>query len=103
MTLEEVKKILKTTGLPVIYRAWPVNGAPSPPFICYLVKYSNNLFADGGVYHKVDYVQVELYTKLKDLVSEGKVESALSSFHWEKTEEYIDTEKCYEIIYEIEV
>lgn len=103
MTLEELENQLKTTGFPVTYRAWPEKKAPPLPFICYLVAYSNNFSADSEVYHKTDHIQVELYTKLKDPEAEGKVEQALSSFFWEKTEEYIDSEKCYQILYEIEV
>lgn len=55
------------------------------------------------VYHKIDHIQVELYTKLKDQEAEDRVENALSSLYWDKTEEYIDSERCYQILYEIEV
>ena len=103
MTLEELKDRLETTGFPVAYREWPENAAPPLPFICYLVAYSNNFSADGEVYYPIDRVQVELYTKLKDPEAEDKVEEALSSLFWEKTETYIDTEECYQILYEIEV
>lgn len=103
MTLKELSSQLETTGLPVTYRAWPDKGAPPLPYICYLVSYSNNFGADNRVYRKINHIQVELYTKLKDPKSEDKVEQALSSLYWEKTEEYIDSEKCYQILYEIEV
>ena len=55
------------------------------------------------MYQKINHIQVELYTKLKDPELEDKVEQALSSFFWDKTEEYIDSERCYQILYEIEV
>ncbi len=103
MTLEELNKQLETTGFPVTYRAWPEKEAPPLPFICYLVTYSNNFSADGCVYHEIDHIQVELYTKQKDPEAEDKVENVLSSLYWQKTEEYIDTERCYQILYEIEV
>lgn len=103
MTLEELKELLKTTGLPVAYRSFPENEAPPLPFICFLVANSNNFIADGIVYQKTDHILVELYTKQKDVESEGRVEQVLSSFVWEKTETYIDDEKCYQILYEIEV
>ena len=103
MTLKELNELLETTGLPVAYREWPDEKAPPLPFICYLVVYSNNFGADNTVYYPINHIQIELYTELKDPVSEGKVEKALSSFYWEKTEEYINTEQCYQIIYEIEV
>lgn len=103
MTLEEVKVLLETTGIPVTYRAWPEKAAPPMPYICYLVAYSSNFGADNVVYHPINHIQIELYTELKDPDTEDKVEQALSSLFWEKTEEYIDTERCYQIIYEIEV
>lgn len=103
MTLSEVDVLLKTTGLPVTYRAWPENEAPPLPFVCYVEAGSNNFAADGVVYYPVKRMQVELYTKLKDPETEGKVEAALPSFFWEKTETYLSTEKCYQILYEIEV
>lgn len=101
--LEKLKHQLETTGLPLAYRAFPEEEAPLLPFLCYLVTGSDNLVADGGVYYNANVVHVELYTKEKDPITEDKVEQALSSYSWDKTEEYIDSEKCYQIIYEIEV
>lgn len=101
MSLEELGKKLEETGYPVAYNVF--NTPQEMPFICYIVTGSNNTSADDRVYHKSDQVQVELYTKLKDKEAEGKVEKALSSFFWQKAEQYIDSERCYEIIYEIEV
>lgn len=103
MTLDQLGNLLESTGLPVTYRKWPDEKAPPLPYLCYLVGYSNNFFADGKVYDKIDHIQIELYTKLKDQQAEDKVEEALSSFCWEKTETYLDSEKCYQILYEIEV
>lgn len=103
MELKEIDKLLKSTGLPVTYYAWPEKAAPPLPYICYLAAYSNNFSADGCVYLPSNHIQIELYTKLKEPMTEGKVEQALSSLFWEKTETYIDTEECYQILYEIEV
>ena len=103
MTLQEFEKILKTSGIPVTYRDWAENNAPNLPYLCYYDSGSNNFAADGVVYFSVSRITVELYTKLKDVAAESKVEQALSSFYWEKTEEYIDSEKCYQIMYEMEV
>lgn len=103
MTLPELNVRLQETGLPVTYRAWPENEAPALPFICYLCTGANTLYADASVFHSWNNVRVELYTALKDLEAEAKVEAALHGFHWEKSETYIDTERCYMILYEIEV
>ena len=60
-------------------------------------------FRRTASYQPIDHVQIELYTKDKNPEAEGMVESALSSLFWEKSETYIDTEKCYQILYEVEV
>ena len=103
MTLEQLNTLLESTGLPVVYRAWPEKQAPPMPYICYLEAYSDNFSADDTVFHPIKHMQIELYTTKKDQASEDKVEKALSSFFWQKTETYIDSERCYQILYEIEV
>lgn len=108
MTLAELKNIL--TLIPgfsnkVAYRAFPKGKAPKLPFICYLCTQTNNFDADNAVYHVIQGVDIELYTKMKDPASETAVETALNNNHivWEKYEEYIDDEECYQITYEVEV
>lgn len=103
MNLEEFKNLLETTGIPVAYYAFPEDESPGLPFICFLVSGSNNFAADGIVYKKIDHIQVELYTKNKDIESEEKVEKALSSFYWQKEEIYLKDERCFEVLYELEV
>lgn len=103
MALEDMKTLLDTTGYPVMYYAWPEKKAPALPYICFLTAYSNNFGADDRVYYPVAHYQIELYTRCKDPEAEGKVEQALSSYFWEKTETYLDTERCFQILYEVEV
>lgn len=103
MTLEQVADMLETTGFPVAFEQWPEGAVPAMPYIVYFTPYTNNFAADGTAYFVANHVQIELYTKLKDPVSEDKVEEALSSVFWEKDQTYLDTEKCYQTIYEIEV
>lgn len=103
MTLSELKDILKSTGLPVVYRAWPEQNAPPLPYICYLCVGNTPTYADSSVYFQSSEINVELYTKMKDPATEAAVEDALMDFHWTKTEIYIDAERCYQILYEIEV
>lgn len=103
MTLQEFRNILDTTGIPVAYRQFSETDVPDLPILVYMEAYSNNFSADGTVYHKTSHVQVDLYTKNKDIESEDRVENALSSFFWEKEEEYLDDERCYRITYEMEV
>lgn len=101
-TKSDIKAILEASGLPVAYKDFPEEEAPQMPYICYRFSYNNNFAADGHVYYSAKHVQIELYTKYKDPEAEERVEMVLSSFFWEKTENYIDSERCYQIIYELE-
>lgn len=103
MNNEELKALLETTGLKVAYRAFDEKQAPPLPYICFYETDTDNFFADGKVYSQIRVMQIELYTRRKDSEIEDKVENALSSFCWNKTETYIETEKCYQISYELEV
>lgn len=103
MTLEEVYTKLSETELPVCYKAWPEGGAPPLPYICYFFYKDDNFAADGIVYHSSMKLAVELYTEKKDEESEKALEDVLSDFYYDKEESYIDSEKCYQISYELEV
>jgi len=103
MSISEVFNMLKTTNLPVCYKAWPTGAAPSLPYICFFFIRDDNFAADGKVYHKNIRLSIELYTEIKDEESEGKIEQVLSDFFYTKEENYIDSEKCYQISYELEV
>lgn len=106
MTLKELNTALKSiTGFSnkVTYRAWPVGKAPKLPFICYLATSTDNFDADNTVYHVLQGVDVELYTAKKDIDTEELIEAKFKELNivWDKNEEWLDTENCYEIIYSI--
>jgi hypothetical protein len=106
MTLVELKELLETTGFPVAYShfiATKGNPLPLPPYICYLVPYSSNFFADDQVYQEIDNVQIELYTSKKDLAAEAKLKTALNNNNipYECSEGYIENGKLYQKIYEV--
>jgi len=106
MQLEDLGTILEDV-LPgkVVYLAWPVGEAPPLPFICYAAIDSDNFAADNIVYFSRTSVQIELYTANKDLTTQGALESALTSagVFWERSEDYIESEHCYEIVYEVTI
>lgn len=108
MELTEIFNMLN--GIPqfegkVAYRFFPMGFAPDLPFICYLETSTNNAFADNKVYSVIRGIDIELYTETKDSASERLVEDVLNkrSIPWNKNEEYIDTERCYQITYSVEV
>ena len=93
--------LLKTINLPVAYHHF--TSPPSPPYIVYLFAYSSNFGADNKVYQKDFNYQVELYTTIKDPVSEKLIEDLFDAheIYWDKTETYIDSEGLYQVLYEI--
>jgi hypothetical protein len=101
MTLAELYTALKATGYPVAYSHF--SASPTIPFITYLVAYSSNLIADNKVHHKVDNVNIELYTNKKDLAAELKLETVLDSneIPYQTTETFIESEGLFQKIYEV--
>lgn len=103
MTLEALKAALDASGLPFAYHHWETE--KNPPYGVYLYVYDTQFFADGELYFSTGHYQVELYTQRKDPSAEGKVEAALTAvgLGFGKSEHYLDSEKLYKILYEIEV
>ncbi|MBY7121775.1 MULTISPECIES: hypothetical protein [Bacillus] len=105
MTLGELTKILEVTGYPVAYShfiATPGKSVPAPPYICFLVDGSDNLMADNKVYHKINDLNIELYTTKKDLIAESKLEQVLEDHEipYDSYGTFIESEKLYQKIYE---
>ncbi|MEH7220214.1 hypothetical protein [Bacillus toyonensis] len=105
MTLSELIKILEATGYPVAYShftATPTNPVPALPYICFLVDGSANLMADNKVYHKINDLNIELYTTKKDLVAEAKLEKVLDDHEipYDSYGIFIESEKLFQKIYE---
>lgn len=98
---EQLELRLRSTGYPVAYQAF--RSPQKMPFICWQTAYSNNFAADGIVYRQIDHIQIELYTPRKDQEAESRMEQALASYFWEKSEAYIESENAMQVVYEIEV
>ena len=103
--MDKILAVLRETGISFAYDHFAEGEAVEPPFICYLFPGSNNFAADGKVYHKNEGGNIELYTDKKDLKAEQKVKDALdaASIFYAKSEVWIDSEKLYEVLYEMEV
>ena len=104
MTLSQFKTMLASTGYPVAYQHFPETDVPAMPFICYAATGSNNFGADGIVYQPIKVLQVQLFTKTKDIEAEGNLENVFETarIYWEKESEYNEDELCYRVIYNIE-
>lgn len=99
---------LKSLGLPVAYGEFvstPKNPAPPPPFITYQFAYSNDMMADNHNYVGIETFQVELYTTKKDPTTEKLVQDKLKELQlpYSKIGAWIDEEKIYQTIYEIQL
>ena len=108
MTTKQIADMIAETGLPYAYYQFdpdPNNPPPDPPFICFYYPYDNDVKADDINYARINHLIVELYTDNKDFTVEGTVEAVLLSYAlpFSKTESYVDTEKMYQITYEMEV
>ena len=103
--MDDLIQILKEIGLPFAYDHFAEGESPEPPFLCYLLPGSDNFAADGRAYFKIDDVHIELYTDLKDPVLERRLENVLDAHNifYDKSETWIDSEKLYEVLYEMEV
>lgn len=107
MTTAEVYTMLNSiTGFngKVAYETFS-ESAPALPFICFYATDTDNFKADNKVYFKRQNIIIELYTEKKDPTVEGTVETALDAAEltWEKSESYINEERCFLIAYEVEV
>ena len=103
--MDELISILKETGIPFAYDHFAEGESPEPPFFCYLLPASDNFSADGKVYYKISGVNIELYTDMKDLSAEQKIEAVLDKhgIFYNKTEVWIESEKLYEVLYTFEM
>ena len=59
-------------GYPSAYDHFAEGESPEPPFIVFLYPKANNFAADGKVYYKINRLNIELYTDLKDVELERK-------------------------------
>ena len=105
MSFEEIVTMIGGMGLPFAYHHFAEGESPEPPFLIYVTPGSNNFGADGKVYFKAKQLDLELYTDKKMPELEEQVEAVLDTYElfYEKTETYIESEKLYEVLYEMEV
>ena len=105
MTHEEVKALGEEMGLPYAYDHFAEGESPDPPFIGFLYPKAENFGADNLVYHPFNRLDIEVYTDYKDPDMEATIEEVLTAheLYYEKSEVWIETEKMYEVLYELTV
>ncbi len=65
----------------------------------------NTFGADNLMYHSFKKLDIELYTDEKSPETEAEIEAVLKHHHiyYTKTEVWIESERLYEVLYEMEV
>ena len=105
MTYEEINAMMAEMGLPYAYHHFAEGESPEPPFLLFLSPGENTFGADNLMYFKSKQIAIELYTDLKSPETEEIIESVLTAhkIYYAKEETFIESEKLYEVIYEMEV
>jgi len=105
MTYKEVAAMVKSIGLPYAYYQFPEGTGQAPPFVVFFYTQTNDVFADESNYQRIVTLNIEFYTAEKDYSTEGTIEGILANngLTYYKEENYIDTEKMWQIAYEMEV
>lgn len=102
--MNELFELLKQLNIPVAYHHFIE--ATAPPYIAYYRSETNNFYADNKVYQKVDTYRIELYTMQKDITLEAQLEELLENMELPYeviAESYIENEKVYQVIYEVNI
>lgn len=104
MTKEKLVEILNDTNLPYAYHHFAEGEAPKLPYLIYYYPESDNFGADDTVYHRALDLTIELYTEKRDFEKEWNLEETffMNDLFWQKHEVYLETEKMYQVSYEME-
>ena len=105
MTYEEINEMMQETGLPFAYHHFAEGESPDPPFTLFLSPGENTFGADNLMYFSFKTLHIELYTDAKSPEEEERVEEVLTqhNIYYTKTETWIESEKLYEVLYQMEV
>ena len=105
MTYKEVADMVASIGLPYAYYQFDGESERETPFVVFFYPQSDDVYADNANYAGIRRLIIELYTDNKDFETEATVEAVLlgAGLSWGKTEQYIDTERMWQVVYEMEV
>ena len=105
MTYEEINTMISEMNIPYAYHHFAEGESPNPPFLLFLSPSEDTFGADNIMYHSCKRLDIELYTDRKSPETEMIVEEILTEHHifYEKSEIWIESERLYEVLYEMEV
>ena len=105
MSYEHICEMMQETGLPFAYHHFAEGESSKPPFLLFLTEGEDTFGADNIMYHSFKRLNIELYTDVKSPEIELQVEDVLTQrgIYYTKTEIWIESERLYEVLYEMEV
>lgn len=105
MTYEEIASMIESIDLPYAYYQFPEGTGQEPPFVVFFYSNIDDVYADDKNYQRIATLNIELYTREKDFEHEEAIEEILTEkgLTYYKEENYISSEKMYQIAYEMEV
>lgn len=105
MTYQEVANMIEDFGIPFAYFSYPNDQAPPLPYCVYYYPDRDDMIADNENYVKIEALNIEIYTEVKDLTLEERIEAILKAnkIVFDRTESFINSENMYQILYESEV
>ena len=101
MTYEQINEMMQEMELPFAYHHYAEGESPEPPFLLFLSPGENTFSADNSMYFSFKMLDIELYTDVKNPELKKQVEQVLKRHT--KSEVWIESEKLYEVLYEMEV
>lgn len=99
----ETIQLLNTLSVPSFYDHAP-NGTRLP-FIAIHTDQPDNFAADNGVYCEKWNFRIDLYSTDKRLDLETEIKTLLNEngIYWTKSEQYIDSQSCWEVEFDFDV
>lgn len=97
--------MFETYGIPITYYSYPERHAPALPYAVYYFPDQRPEAADDISWTGIATLNVELYTREKDFMTEQKVDEILSAYDlvYTKDEAYINNEHMFQVLYQMEV
>lgn len=101
--MSEIKTAATLNG--VAYDFFPVGAAPALPFAVWRSPSIDAFGADNINFYNALDIEIEVLTEKRDLTREATIEDKLTAngIFYTKNAVYLDDEKCYQILYEMEI
>ena len=103
MTYMDLKGEMEALGFPCAYGSF--KSAPPIPFTVIQFAYSDDMMADNHNYKDIGNYQLEYYNSIKFPPDEILIQNKLKELKitYTKTEDYIESENLYQIVYDIQL